>query len=579
MDHSSDVPPTSITDLIPEIDHLAAEAMADWKVPGAALAVVQDGRVTLAKAWGQRDVEANLPVTPATQFTICSITKSFTATAVALLHHDGRLDWTKPVRDYLPEFRLHDPVATERITIRDLLSHQSGLPRHDWVHFAGDRAPADMLGLMRHLEPSRDIRVAYQYNNLGYNAVGLLVERVSGQSYESFIRERLTDRLGMAISFTLDDLEAAADHARPYMIHENTRLPAMRLPITTTAAGAINTSVTDLANWMRLHLGKGEFNGKRLVPATLIDAMQAPRVYEGPSEFTEFGAAHYGLGFQCNSYRGDRVVFHGGGWPGWGSRMTLLPDHGIGIAVLTNRSPSELLGTLIWRIVDRLRGREPVDWRGRFITRHEQAMAQMQTDKAAREKVRHANTKPAHALADYAGDYAHPAYGVMSIKARDGALHWSWRGMFATMDHRHYETFELHEALDRLLPDWLPITFLTDRKGNIVSLSSPLEPMVKDIVFTRLAAGECTDPAFRARCVGTFRWGSTINRVTLDADGQLVTKADGQQAAYRLAPLHGRQFRFVELEEFAVEFRGDPIVDEMIFHQPNGTYTARRMEE
>ena len=340
--------------------------MADWKVPGAAIAVVQDGKVALAKAYGQRDVEANLPVTAATQFAICSITKSFTATGVALLHNEGRLDWTKPVRDYLPEFRLHDPVATERLTIRDLLCHQSGLPRHDWVHFAGDRAPAELLGLMRHLEPSRDIRAAYQYNNLCYNAVGLLIERISGQSYEPFIRARLTDRLGMTVGFTLDDLEASPDAPRAYMMHEETRLPAMRLPIRTLAAGAINTSVADLANWMRLHLGKGEFDGERLVPAALIDELHAPRVYESQSEFAEFGAAHYGLGFQCQSYRGERVVFHGGGWPGWGARMTLVPDFGIGVAILTNRSPSELLGTLTWYIIDRLRGREPVDWRERL---------------------------------------------------------------------------------------------------------------------------------------------------------------------------------------------------------------------
>jgi len=209
----------SIAEFVPELDRLAADVMADWKVPGAALAVVQDGKVALAKAYGQRDVDANLPVTATTQFLICSITKSFTATGVALLHNQRRLDWTKPVRDYIPEFRLHDPVATERVTVQDLLCHQSGLPRHDWVHFPGDRSAAELLGVMRYLELSRDIRAAWQYNNLCYNVAGLLIERLSGQSYEAFTRTRLTDRLGMKVSFTLDDLEASADAARPYMMH------------------------------------------------------------------------------------------------------------------------------------------------------------------------------------------------------------------------------------------------------------------------------------------------------------------------------------------------------------------------
>src|SRR4029077_4815318 len=119
-----------------------------------------------------------------------------------------------------------------RVTIRDLLCHQSGLPRHDWVHLPGDRAPAELLGVMRHLELSRDVRSAYQYNNLCYNAAGLLIERLSGQSYEAFIRARLTDRLGMTVGFSLGDLEASREPARPYMMRDDTRLPALRIPIT-----------------------------------------------------------------------------------------------------------------------------------------------------------------------------------------------------------------------------------------------------------------------------------------------------------------------------------------------------------
>jgi CubicO group peptidase (beta-lactamase class C family) len=580
MSHSSAEAPTPpIFSFVSDLDHLAADVMADWKVPGVALAVVQDGKVALTRAYGQRDVEADLPVTPATQFVICSITKSFTATAIALLHHEGRLDWTKPVRDYVPEFRLSDAVATERVAVRDLLCHQSGLPRHDWVHFAGDRAPAEMLGIMRHLELSRDIRAAWQYNNLCYNVAGLLIERLSGQSFEAFIRARLTDRLGMTVGFNLDDLEASDEAARPYMMHEDTRLPAMRLPIRTTAAGAINTSVVDLANWMRLHLGKGEFDGERLLPAALIDELHAPRVYNTAPGHAEFGQAHYGLGFQSNSYRGDRLVFHGGGWPGWGTLMTLVPDFGIGIAVFTNRSPTEVPSALTWYIIDRLRGREPVEWRARSRKQRDEFIAHMQADKDAREKARHKNTHPAHELAAYAGEYEHPAYGVMSVREHGGTLHWTWRGMFAPLMHRHYETFELPEVPDRLLPDRLAITFLTDRDGIIVCLSAPLEPMVKDIVFARLATGDCTDPAFRARCVGHFKSGAITHRVTLDSEGRLVLKAD-YQPAYRLAPEQGRRFRIVELKGFAVEFRGEGMtVDEVIFHQPNGTFVAQRVEE
>ena len=578
MNHSPDVHDATLAALVPELDQLAIDAMADWKVPGAALVVVKDGKVAFAKAYGHRDVEARLPVTPSTHFLIGSITKSFTATAVALLHNEGRLDWTKPVRDYIPEFRLHDPVATDRVTVLDLLCHQTGLPRHEWIWLPGDRTAAELLEPMRHLELSRDIRAAWQYNNLCYNVAGLLIERVSGRPYEAFVRSRLTDELGMTVSFTLDELEASIDAARAYMMHEDERLPALRIPIRPVAAGAINTSVADLAHWMRLHLSKGEHEGKQLIPTTLINQLHAPRIhYDTPGD-VEFGEAHYGLGFRSRHYRGDPLVWHGGGHVGWGAQMTLVPNAGLGVAVFTNRSPSEVPPILTWYVIDRLRSRTPIDWRGRARKRRDDALAHMEANKEARVKARHVNTRSAHDLAAYAGDYEHPAYGVMSINEQDGGLHWSWRGMSAAMVHRHYETYELPVIKDRLLPDQLALTFLTDREGDIVSLSAPLEPMVKDIVFARGPAGECTDASFRARCVGQYKSGATTHHVTLGPERQLVLKPD-DQPAYRLVPMQGRRFRIAKLDGYSVEFRGDAAVDEVIFHQPNGTFVAKRVDD
>lgn len=571
-------PDISSYDLIPELDQLASDVMADWKVPGTSLAVVRIGKEDFVRAYGLRDVEANLPVTADTRFVICSITKSFTATALALLHNAGSLDWAKPVHDYLPEFRLHDPVTTELTTVLDLLCHRTGLPRHDWLHIPGDRSADELLGVMRHLGLSRDIRAAWQYNNLCYNVAGLLIERLSGQSYLSFLRTRLTDRLGMVIGATLEDLEASPDGAKPYHIHENELLPAARLPIRTIAAGALTMSVADMARWMRLHLGKGMFADERLLPTLLIGELHAPRAYVSASDRAEFGDWHYGLGFQCGSYRGDRIVLHSGGWQGWSTLMTLVPEFGIGVAVFTNRTPNEVPAALTWYVIDRLRDREPVDWRSRFRQLRAETLATMPVNKEAREAARHKNTSPAHALEDYSGDYAHPAYGVMSINVQSGTLHWSWRGMFADMTHRHYETFELPEVAERLVPPNLAITFLTDRDGEIVSLSTPLEPMVTDIVFTRNASGNCTDATFRSRCVGRFK-GQLTHDVTLDGDGQLVLKVSNQPA-YNLVPKGGSKFRVDSLDGFFVEFRGEgEVLDTVIFYQPNGTFLAKRLVE
>ena len=248
----------TIAPFLPALELLIPKAMDEWKVPGLAIAVVQNGEVALVRAYGLRDVEAGLKVTTDTQFLIGSITKSFTATGLAVLMDERRLDWKKPVRDYIPEFRLHDTVATDRVTVLDLLCHHSGLPRHDWIHVPGDLSPAQMLAAMHYLEPRDDIRSTHQYSNLGYLVASMVTERVSGQTWTEFTRDRLTDKLRMNVTFTAEDLAATAVAAVPYAMDRETRLRAKLWPIRATAAGGINTSIASFTNWLRLHLDRGD---------------------------------------------------------------------------------------------------------------------------------------------------------------------------------------------------------------------------------------------------------------------------------------------------------------------------------
>jgi len=579
MVHQSAASSALVADLVPELETLIVQAMGEWKIPGLAIAVVQNGEVALLKAFGQRDVEAGLPVTTDTQFMICSITKSFTSTGLALLVDERLLDWSRPVRDYIPEFRLHDPVATGRITVRDLLCHHWGLPRHDWIHMPGDLSRAQMLAALRHLEPSQDIRNAFQYQNLGYVAAGLVAERISGVSWEEFTRTRLTDKLRIRVSFTAEALAEASDAAVPYAMDGGTRLRTQLWPIRTAPAGAINASITGIANWLRFHLGRGEFDGQRLLSPALIGEMQKPRVHAGTSEFGEIGDLHYGLGFSAYRYRGERAVAHGGGWLGWGTLMSMLPERGIGVAVFTNRDPSPVTDILTNLIFDRVCGTAPIPWLDRFRERRRKALAQLDIDRNARPALRRMNTRPSHELAEYAGEYEHPGYGRIVITQAGDGLHWAYRGLSAPLAHRHYDTFELPEAAGRLFPDRLAISFSTDRDGNIASLSAPFEPLVKDIVFARIPAGDCMDAGFRAACAGTYSHGQTTHLVALDANGELTLKPTNQPT-YRLRPYQGGIFTIVELAEFRVEFRraGDGAIDELIFHQPNGTFVARRIE-
>jgi CubicO group peptidase (beta-lactamase class C family) len=577
MASQSDARSESVAAFIPELELVIAEAMDEWKVPGLAVAVVQNGEVALVRAYGLRDVETGLKVTTDTQFLIGSVTKSFTATGLALLVDERRLDWKKPVRDCIPEFRLHDAVATDRVTVRDLLCHHSGLPRHDWVWVPGDLSPAQMLAAMRYLEPSDDIRSTHQYSNLGYLVASIVAERVSGQSWSEFTRARLTDKLHMNVTFTAEDLAATADAAMPYAMDGDTRLRAKLWPIRITAAGGINTSIASFANWLRLHLDKGEFEGQWLLSPALIQQLQLPRVHVGASEFAEYGDVHCGLGFRSHWYRGERVVWHTGGFIGWSTLMTMLPDRGVGVAVFTNRDPNPVTEILANHVFDRVSGKEPIPWLDRFRERRRKALAQIEVDRQARKAARRLDTRPSHDLADYAGDYDHPGYGRITITHGEGTLNWAYRGMSEPLAHRHYDTFELPEAPGRLLPDRLAISFSTDREGNIASLAAPFEPLVKDIVFTRSPAGDCMDPAFRQQCTGAFSLGATTVVVGQDKNGQL-TLTVGSQPTYKLRPHQSRTFAIDELEGFRVEFHlsRDGEVDELFFHQPNGTFLARR---
>jgi CubicO group peptidase (beta-lactamase class C family) len=249
-----------------DLENLVEASMQEWKVPGLALAVIQDGEVVLQKGYGVRDTDTGLPVTTDTQFLLCSITKSFTAAGLGLLVDEGKLEWNRPVRDVIPEFRLHDPVASERLTVLDLLCHRSGLPRHDWIHEPGDLSGAQMLPLLRHLAPSRELRDSFQYSNLGYMVAGMVAERISGQSWEDFTTERLLKPLGFKdFGFTIEALAAAKNAARPHAMLGNECVPSPLWPIRTTAGGGINASVADLAKWARCLIDGGKVDGTQLL--------------------------------------------------------------------------------------------------------------------------------------------------------------------------------------------------------------------------------------------------------------------------------------------------------------------------
>lgn len=258
--------------------------------------------------------------------------------------------------------------------------------------------------------------------------------------------------------------------------------------------------------------------------------------------------------------------------------MQLLPGRKLGVAVFTNRAGAPT-SILINHVFDRVCSNEPAPWLDRLRVLRRKTVAQQEIDAKTQQTARKSNTRPSHDLAEYAGNYEHSAYGRMTITRTGDDLHWAYRGLSARLLHRHYDTFQAPHVPHDLNRDRLAISFVTDRDGNIASLSARLEPMVDDIIFKRAPAGDCLDDAFRKACAGRYAHGSVAHVVSQEPDGQLTLKPDFQPL-YRLRPYQGAFFSIVELDGFRLEFRRgqDGTVHELVFHQPNGVYIARRDE-
>jgi CubicO group peptidase (beta-lactamase class C family) len=569
--------------LLGELKPLIEQIMAEWQVPGLGLAVVRAQQPILVEAFGFRDVEARRPATTSTQFAVGSLTKSFTAAGLAMLVDERKLEWDKPVRTYMPEFRMHDPIATERLAVMDMLTHRSGLPRHDWVHLPGQLSRAQMLAALAHLEPSRDFRTSYQYQNLLYNAAGMLAERITGQSWEEFTRARLLEPLGMKdAAFSFADMQKAADFAWPYAMVEEERRRAPLREIRAAPAGSITASIAVMTNYLRFHLELGNFAGRALLSAASARLMQSPLMYCGRSEHEEIGDLHYGLGFEISRYRGERIVQHGGGAIGWGSLMTMVPERGVGTVILTNRSPSPVPHILAYTIIERLCGLPQVPWLERMRKAKEAWKSQREQNRQARSITR-VRAMPSHPLTDYVGSYEHPAYGRVAIEIDGDRLGWRGLDCARTLHHRHFDIFEFPDCDTADIDSWLAaltVSFAYDREGNIDRLAVPLEPLVADIVFRRVPDSASCDRSFLEACTGTYQSGMLKHVVALDADGQLTLSPVGQRT-YRLEPYRGTTFALKGVPGFRVEFRREPsgVVESIMFHQPNGTFVAQRVEQ
>jgi CubicO group peptidase (beta-lactamase class C family) len=538
------------------VERFVVEQLAAWEAPGCAVAAVQGGRVELVGGWGLRDRGAGLPVTKDTLFAIGSATKAFTATTVGALVDEGLLEWDRPLRDYVPGVQLHDPFVSDRLTIVDLLSHRSGLPRHDltWVGQPG-RSRAEIVRCLRFLPLSRDLRQEFQYCNLGYLVAGHVVEALSGAPWEDFVRGRLLEPLGMRrTNLSVDEMLADDDHAAAYTRRDGviTEVPQRPMPAI-APAGAINSSAVDMARWLLAQLADGQLDGAAVMsPATAKRQLTPHMLRPGSEEIPGITEYAYGLGWAIGQYREHKMARHAGGIDGFQTYCMLLPDDGIGVAVLTNTSTGLMHPVVACRVLDELLGAEPLDVFGFLKPRFDAGMAGAHEAKAARRVV--PGAPPARPLSAYAGEYEHPGYGTLAIALDEDALKPSLGTMDLSLAHRHYETFDLewHEWGDQLM--LFPLTFLSAPDGDVNALTVQFEPMVEPLRFDRRP--DTRGPEDLRRLCGSYAMGPIEVTVALRGERTLTVAPPGDPPL-DLEPIGGLRFGVKDQPAVTAEFELD----------------------
>lgn len=451
--------------------------MAQWQVPGLSVGVVQNGEVRFLQGFGHRDLARGLDMTANTVLPIGSASKSFTALALGMLADEGVFDWDTPIRAYIPWFKMYDAQISDRVTARDLLCHRTGLPSHDVHGVFCTKTRKEMVEDIRYLQPSADFRTRLQYQNQMVALAGYLVEVVSGKTWEEFVCERVFRKLQMKSSvFSLDEMQKQTEFSKPYGPGPEGPAETNYIPLNALGpAGSINSSATDMVEYLKLQLGNGKYGGESLVSEANLAQMHASQMLGSPYfwKFDEFQSTNYGFGWFVDVYRGHKLISHGGNTRGFSSLVTLLPEKNLGIVALSNMDTNFMIYALTYAMLDRALGVPDANWSARIKAEIEKLFGGMRMMMEQRSKDRIPDTSPSHPLAAYAGTYTHPAYGVFTVAVDGNKLRGTYNGGDVDISHYHYDTFDiLIKAMN------LPylITFQANTQGAIDRISAPFEP-------------------------------------------------------------------------------------------------------
>jgi CubicO group peptidase (beta-lactamase class C family) len=508
----------------PGFDARVEQVIGKHGVPGMAIAIIEQGEITHARGYGVRRLGGTDPVDADTIFPTGSTGKAFTSAALAILVDEGKLGWDDRVIDHLPDFRMYDAWVTREMTVRDLLVHRSGLGLG-----AGDllfvprssRSRGDIVRALRNIKPATSFRSNYAYDNILYIVAGEVIAKISGQDWESFMRERVFEPAGMSSSVSDEkDRFANPNRAQPHarldprvrglgpqqLLPEREGLGQVGAP-----AGGLSSSANDLARWLQIQLARGELpggDGKRLYSKASAQAMWTPQV---PVPINAFPApiaditpqfSGYALGWNVQDYRGVKLVQHGGAVFGVLTFIVLVPERNLGISLQINSEDVGVMRALSYELLDHYLGFEPRDWVAAFETWNRQRLdGGLAALQAASNSARKAS-RPSLPVSGYAGRYVDAWYGPIEIAERSGRLRIDFQqtpNMAGTLSHWQYDTFRTQWDDDSIEPAF--VTFALDAEGNVAQITmKPVSPLAdfsydyQDLLFTPVPEERATAP-------------------------------------------------------------------------------------
>ncbi len=566
-------------DLLEGFDAKIEKALIDFQVPGIAVGLVVDGQVVYAKGFGYRDLELKLPVTNETLFAIGSCTKAFTTFAMGNLVDEGLIQWDDPVIDVLPEFRLWDQYATTNLTIRDLLTHRTGMPRHEFVWYNSKMNKSELLRRIRYLQPSFEIRERYQYGQLMYFTAGLAMEKITGKTWEELIQRRILDPLEMThTNFSVDEVQKSDNFAHPYIEKNDSlkKIPFRNLSLI-SAAGSLNSNVDDMTRWLQMQLAGGVYNNQALINPATLQELHAPQIIvPGAPETKETLIYAYGIGWAVLSYRGQYFLSHDGVSDGFTSVVGLIPGENIGIVVFANKNMTALPRYLSFEMIDRILELPHHDWFKEGAESIRKNRESQNENKKRDNLLRKKGTSPCHCLEEYTGVYEHPGYGKLNIELVDGRLEANFNDLIFVLDHWHYDVFSvIQEKQDMIVSfEGTKFTFNNNSNGDIGELLVPFEPTADDIVFKKKNAEKHSTLAYLRQFTGAYEiYGYTVEIVV--RDHALIAVIPGQPN-YELVPAGENQFDVKTMTGSTVRFILDcnHKVEEVILIHPYGAFSA-----